>query len=338
MSLPPRSGPPEIFSTCPPWDGGDGRAFRDRIAAVARWSEAAGCRGILVYSDNAQADPWLVAQIVIGSTRALCPLVAVQPVYMHPYTVAKLVASLGALYGRRVYLNMVAGGFKNDLNALDDPTPHDRRYQRLSEYATVIVRLLEGSGPIRFAGEFYRLEKAGLKPGLPPGLMPGFFVSGSSAAGLEAARALAATAIRYPKPAGDPGEAAPPEGVACGIRVGIISRTTESEAWEAARLRFPEDRRGRLAHQLAMKVSDSAWHRQLSDLAREEGASPYWLVPFENYKTMCPYLVGSYERVAQELRAYIALGSRTFILDVPHDAEDLLHARRAFDRAGEAAA
>ncbi|MGH9797315.1 MAG: LLM class flavin-dependent oxidoreductase, partial [Candidatus Polarisedimenticolia bacterium] len=250
-----------------------------------------------------------------------------------PCTVAKLVASLGALYGRRVCLNMVAGGFKNDLNSLNDTTPHDRRYQRLMEYTTVITRLLVEDGPISYAGEFYRVEKLSLKPALPRALRPGIFISGSSAAGMAAARALGATAIRYPRPAGEEPDDVVPAGVACGIRVGIISRAEEPQAWEAARVRFRDDRRGQLAHQLAMKVSDSEWHRQLSALGTAPGASPYWLAPFENYKTMCPYLVGSYERVGEELRRYMALGSRTFILDVPPDAEDLRHARHAFERA-----
>jgi alkanesulfonate monooxygenase len=35
---------------------------------------------------------------------------------------------------------------------------------------------------------------------------------------------------------------------------------------------------------------------------------PYWLRSFENYKTFCPYLVGSYSTVAEELARYIALG------------------------------
>ena len=40
-----------------------------------------------------------------------------------------------ARHGQRLWLNMVAGGFKNDLAALNDDTPHDKRYQRLVEYA-----------------------------------------------------------------------------------------------------------------------------------------------------------------------------------------------------------
>ena len=94
-----------------------------------------------------------------------------------------------------------------------------------------------------------------------------------------------------------------------------------------------------LTHQLAMKVSDSAWHKQLSELAAAtaSGESPYWLVPFQNYKTMCPYLVGSYEQLAAELAGYLAAGYRTFILDVPPDREELGHVGMAFARALEVA-
>ena len=116
---------------------------------VARSSEKYGCRGILVYADNALVDPWPVAQIIIQKTRGLCPLVAVQPIYAHPYAIAKLIATCGFLYGRRVYLNMIAGGFKDDLAALADPTPHDRRYDRLREY-TEIVKLLLAGGAVSY--------------------------------------------------------------------------------------------------------------------------------------------------------------------------------------------
>ena len=100
-------GPVEVFSTCPPIRG-EGGAYLQKVADAARWSEQAGCRGMLVYADNSQLDAWLVSQTIVENTQALSPLVAVQPAYMHPYTVAKMVTSLGYLYRRRVYLNMVA--------------------------------------------------------------------------------------------------------------------------------------------------------------------------------------------------------------------------------------
>jgi len=325
----------EVFSTCPPSSGFDTRSYLNEVVRVARWSEGAGCKGILVYSDNSLVDPWLVAQVIITSTRSLCPLVAVQPVYMHPYTVARMASTFGSLYGRRIYLNLVAGGFKNDLVALGDATPHDRRYDRLVEYTTIIRRLLSETGPVDCAGDFYRVDKLRLSTPLPSDLFPGLFISGSSEAGIAAARAIGATAIEYPKPAEEYAAATAPDGVTHGIRVGIIARAGEQDAWDLARARFPEDRRGQIAHQLAMKVSDSVWHGQLSRRGAGDQGGPYWLVPFQNYKTMCPYLVGSYERVATELGRYAGLGHRAFILDVPRDPDDLHHAAHAFHRALE---
>ncbi len=323
----------EIFSTCPQAMDSGREAYAQRVIDVARWSERLGCKGILVYSDNRQLDPWLVSHLIIQHTKALCPLVAVQPVYMHPYTVAKMMATFAHLYRRRIYLNMVAGGFKNDLAALNDPTPHDRRYDRLIEYTQVIRRLAEASAPVTFEGEFYKVQGLKLTPPVPPDLFPGIFVSGSSEAGLRAAQAIGATAVKYPK--APDAESGPDEGVGAGVRIGIIARPETEAAWAVAHARFPEDRKGQLTHQLAMKVSDSVWHRQLSELAEAAASqeSPYWLLPFENYKTMCPYLVGSYDCVGDELARYIGMGYRSFILDIPPDEEELRHTHAAFEHA-----
>jgi alkanesulfonate monooxygenase len=329
----------KVFATCPPSYTADPRSYQAQVAEVARWSEEAGCEGTLVYTDNAIVDPWLVAQTIVLATTRLCPLVAVQPVYLHPFAVAKMVASLGFLHGRRVYLNMVAGGYKGDLNALNDPTPHDERYARLIEYTQLILLLLRG-GPVTFEGRYYRVTNAKLGPPFPPELMPGVFVSGSSAAGVAAAKALGGTAVQYPRPAAEY-EASGPVGVdESGVRVGIVTRADGEEAWEVARSRFPEDRKGQLTRQLATKVSDSEWHHQLAG-TQTGGASstdPYWLVPFENYKTNCPYLVGSHQRVAAEIARYVGVGYRSFILDVPASQEELGHVRRVFDLAGAALA
>ena len=323
----------ELFSTCPQSCDGDPATFARRVADVARWSDAAGCTGILVYSDNRLVDPWLASQIIIQSTKSLCPLVAIQPVYMHPYAVAKMVTSLGLLHGRRIYLNMVAGGFKNDLTALNDTTPHDKRYERLIEYTLIIRQLLAGATPVSFDGAFYSVKNLKLTPTLLPELFPGIFVSGSSEAGFAAAKAIGATAVKYPKQPGE--EIAPDEGVGAGVRVGIIAREDGDDAWRVAHQRFPQNRKGQLTHQLAMKVSDSVWHGQLSGLAEAtaSGGSPYWLVPFQNYQTMCPYLVGSYEQVGDELSRYITVGYRSFILDIPPTEEELHHTNEAFQRA-----
>jgi alkanesulfonate monooxygenase len=323
-----------LYATAPPYVPTDPRDYAQHVAQVARWSEEAGCEGILVYTDNSLLDPWLCAQIVIQSTRALVPLVAVQPVYMHPYWVAKKIATLSFLYGRRVDLNMLAGGFKTDLQALCDDTPHDRRYDRMVEYTTIVKRLAAG-GPVTFEGEFHRVQNLALTPRLPAHLQPRILVSGSSEAGLAAAGALDALPVQYPAPASDNAVHAP----RFGIRVGIVARDDEDEAWSVAKARFPEDRAGQLKHQLAMKVSDSSWHKQLSGLAKEHvHRDTYWMIPFTNYKTFCPYLVGTYDVVAVELARHFRKGCSTMILDVPIGCEELEHVKRAIRRGAELAA
>lgn len=328
----------KIFTTCPTTLLAQPDISFRELEKAARCSEAAGCEGMLVFTDNAQLDPWLVSQIIVESTDRLCPLVAIQPVYMHPYSVAKMITSLAFLHGRRVYLNMVAGGFKNDLTALNDLTPHDDRYLRLVEYTTVIQKLLRSADAANFEGRYYKVANLKMTPPLPANLMPGLLVSGSSEAGMQAARQLGATAVEYPKPPAEYAPAAPGnEAAANGIRIGIIARPQDTEAWSVARARYPEDRKGQLTHQLAMKVSDSSWHRQLSELgngnASAEKENPYWLVPFQNYKAICPFLVGGYDHVADELGRYVDAGYRTFILDAPPSEEEMEHVGAVFERA-----
>jgi len=326
----------ELYSTCPQSKDARRGDYARSVSEVARWSEEAGCRGMLIYTDNSIVDPWVVAQHVIATTGFLRPLVAVQPVYMHPYSAAKKVASIALLYGRAVDVNLVAGGFRNDLRALGDATPHDERYDRLVEYATIFRQLLEDGGGVSFEGRYYRVANARLNPRVPPELRPRLLISGSSPAGRAAAQSIDAVAIRYPQPPEEENEAdLRANGLEHGIRVGIIAREHAAEAWAVARSRFPRRREGELAHKLAMNVSDSEWHRQLSSGpdGGEHEPHPYWLEPFKSYGTFCPYLVGSYGRVADELSRYLALGVRTLITDIPREPDDLHHARQVVSTA-----
>jgi alkanesulfonate monooxygenase len=319
----------ELFSTAPQSADYAAKRFLPRLAEVARWSEAAGCTGILIYSDNSLVDSWLAAQFVIEQTNQLSPLVALQPVYMHPFSAAKMVASLSYLHGRRMSLNMIAGGFRNDLLALCDETPHDQRYSRLIEYTLVLKGLLSEQHPLTFSGKYYKVKNLVLKPSLAPELFPRLLISGSSEAGRDAAKALGAVAVEYPEPGASYDRSVPRDN--CGIRIGIITAEGADEAWQIAHRRFPGDRTGQLKHLLAMRVSDSQWHKQLSSIYNSEAERGiYWLWPFKNYNTFCPYLVGSRAQVSDELAKYMAAGFRTYILDIPSEESDLHCAGETF--------
>jgi alkanesulfonate monooxygenase len=257
---------------------------------------------------------------------------------MHPYSAAKMVASLSYLHGRKLCLNMIAGGFRTDLMCLRDEHEHDERYERLKEYTLIIQRLLSDEGPVTVTGRYYKVKDLIMKPALPRDLLPEIFVSGSSQAGMSAAHTLGAISVHYPSPSGDYPENRGHSG--SGIRIGIIAEEHRGAAWERAMRRFPGDRSGQIRHIVAMKASDSDWHKQLSKIDREAGDNTgiYWLWPFKNYKTFCPYLVGSYDEVSHEISKYMRAGFDNYILDIPVEETDLAQAVICFQRAAETVA
>ena len=156
-----------LFSTCPPSSQYKGDYLR-KVKDIAAWCDDAGIEGILVYTDNSLVDPWLVSQVILTTTSNLAPLVAIQPVYMHPYTAAKMVATFSHLYNRRIFLNMVAGGFVNDLVALGDSTEHDERYDRLIEYVSIMKLLFEGPESVTYTGTYFAIKNLTIKPQIYP--------------------------------------------------------------------------------------------------------------------------------------------------------------------------
>ena len=89
-----------------------------------------------------------------------------------------------------------------------------------------------------------------------------------------------------------------------------------------------------------MRISDSVWHKQLSEMIKDTGEvqGVYWMWPFQNYQTFCPYLVGSYAEVAEEVARYMRNGFKSFILDIPPSQEELIHSQAVFDHALKGAA
>ncbi|MEU1516188.1 LLM class flavin-dependent oxidoreductase [Streptomyces sp. NPDC005811] len=322
-----------LYTTFPSAAGRTSWEFRERLIQEAKWAEAAGIRGMLVYSDNTLLDPWAAAQLLIENTVRFVPLVAVNPAYMHPFSVARMISSIGFLQERRVDLNYVIGGFPRHLRELGCGLDHDRRYDRLTEYAEIVRQLLDGDRPVSYDGQFYRLDHATVTPPLKPGLKPRVFVSGTSDACRTAQRRFGATRLAYPREIGEYGDGTPL--VDGGFRLGIIARDTAEEAWAVAHARFPSDPLGEEVHEIAAETVESQWHLSLS---RDAFQSPspkdtYWLYPFRAYKTFCPYLVGTYEQVGKLLARYLALGVSTLILDEITEETDLHHSMRALRHA-----
>lgn len=327
-----------VYSTAPASTDRDPTDYRRLAIDVARWTEAAGCRGLLVYTDNSLLDPWAASLLMMSQTRELVPLVAVQPVYMHPFTVARMVSTLQFLHGRTVDLNFVTGGFAQHMHALGCALEHDARYDRLLEYVQAVRDLLTSSRPCSYRGEYYQLDRVTLHPRSDRALSPAMFISGSSDASRRTQLSLGVPRLAYPRLVGeysDPHESLQDSG----IRIGIIARDSAAEAWDEAHRRFPVDQTGEELHEMAARTVESRWHQELSQRALDSSApvGPYWLYPFRAYKTFCPYLVGDYRQVGEFLAAYLRHGVDTIVLDVPKAEDDLGHSMMALDMATRSA-
>lgn len=310
---------------------GDPQKYWENIVNLADWSEQYGCTGLLLFTGNDTfIDPWVAAHGMLARTRTLAPLVAVNPIYMHPFTAAKMIMSLSRMYGRKVYLNLVTGTATSYLESLGDRLTHDDRYARLLEYGQVIRRLLQHTRPVTCAGRFYHLEHVQLLPGLPEALQPEFVLAGQSPAAREVCRALDAVGMQMLRASLD--EAI--DGVR-GMHFGIVTRPIDADARRVAAEWFPESEEDRLLLDLSMRNTDSTWKRELHDAAGgpADPASPYWLTPFRNFKADSPYLVGDYGRVADVIARLIHKGIDTFIVDLPASEEEFRHVHAAFEAA-----
>lgn len=302
-----------IIGSTPSSAGDTRHDFIGRFDRTVRRLDEAGWTSALIYTSNAGLDPWVLAQRLIVASSTLRPLVAVQPIYSHPFTVANKVASLATLYGRGVDLNFVAGDHPRDREGLDDALEHDRRYDRITEYAGIVHALLSSPRPVTRTGVFFTVRNLQIPERPRPEERPAFLISGSSPAAQATAKAISACAIEYP----DPPRTAREEPVSLerGLRIGIIAAGTEEKAWDVAKRRFPPSEDGAAMRTFASKASDSHWVKGLLMAPEQAEGDPYWLGPFKNFHRACPYLVGSHVQVEAALKSYIRAGYRTFLID-----------------------
>ncbi|HLJ88851.1 MAG TPA: LLM class flavin-dependent oxidoreductase [Candidatus Angelobacter sp.] len=327
-----------IMGTCPTFQYGIPAAeYLERVRVAAVRAEKNGWTAMLIYSDHRQLDPWLVANLMLSGTTTISPLVAVQPLYMHPFSVAKMVSSMSMIYGRPVHLNFISGGFPRDLETFCDACSHDERYARMVEYGSIIRTLLTQKSPCSFRGKYYGVEGLQLRfgPMLPQHCAPIFTTSGSSPAGLAAARKLRARAIQYLRPAHEYCGIQLSPDLEYGARLGIVTRDSSDKAWDDARKRFPENPAGVEVRQYSISISDSVWVKELGKEVHVPEGHPYWLGPYRNNQAACPFLVGAKEVVALELADYIELGHRTFLIENTESDEDAEQIGNAFKLAEE---
>ncbi|GAA4075473.1 LLM class flavin-dependent oxidoreductase [Actinomadura miaoliensis] len=311
----------------------DGYSHLDHMADVARATELSGFVGGLLPSFPFTDDPWAAAASLARETTTYRFMIAFQPGFLHPVQAARMSASLQRATGGRVVYNIISGGGGPAQLWWGDKVGHDDRYARTSEFLDVLKGVWDG-GPFTHHGRFYRVEGAGLPERLAGQPFPEIYFSGSSRAAIEAAGRHADHYLSWLEPF--PALAAKFDQVrehsaAIGrsprfaVRIDVLARETEDEAWEEIRRGWrhvdPELLRGPEAS------GDSVgWLRGQSFIDwpvreyRELEASPNVWGGFHLLRGGPAFgLVGSYAQVAARLDELIALGVDAFILaGVPH--------------------
>ena len=315
-----------VLATTPAPQAADGD-FLQQFTDFAQRAERNQIDGLLIFCSHRYFDPWAVAATILQSTKTITPLVALQPYALAPFTAAKLIWSLTTLHHRRIDLNLITGAAKDELDQIGEQLDHDERYERATEYMTVVSALLSSDEPLMHDGRFYRYPGLLMYSRLDPEVRPQIFVAGSSAAGRKMAAAVADVAITHPEPVeqfADTFSSPARKDLGTGIRIGLVARPTKEEAWSAARTLFPEKRITRIMTAMR-KRSESDWMRRLAHLATQEGVydEVYWTGAFG--KESMPTLVGAYREVADYLERYLALGVRTIILGGTYAEEDFQH-------------
>lgn len=212
------------------------------LQQVALAADNLGYYGVLIPTGKSCEDSWLVASALAPITRKLRYLVAVRPGLQPPTLAARMTATLDRLSEGRLLINVVTGGDPVENKGDGIFLSHADRYQVTREFLDVFSRLLKGE-KVDFSGEHIRVEGAELL--FPPVQEngPPLYFGGSSDEAIDVAAEQIDTWLTW-------GE--PPEQVAAklarmrdrvgergrklnyGIRLHVIVRETEEEAWAAA--------------------------------------------------------------------------------------------------------
>jgi alkanesulfonate monooxygenase len=306
-------------------------SYVEELMRIASFCDFNGFAGILLFTGNdVFIEPWSMAQHILAHTSKSSPLIAVNPAYMHPFTVAKLVSSFALLYERKVYLNMVTGTAVSDLRSLGEQYSHEDRYERLGEFICVVRELLAATRPLSFKGKFYATNNLQLRPRLPAALMPEFLIAGQSDAAHRVSRQMGCIMMQMLPPNLEEGIAA------AGVNFGIFTRPTRGQARREAKLLFRDSLENRELLKYTMENTDSVWKRRLNEAGQtgELHENGYWLLPFLTYQADCPYLVGSYADIGARLRRFAEKNVGTIILDVVAEEKELQHVCKALALSG----
>lgn len=332
----------------------------DYVKQVAIAADSLGYEGVLIPTGRSCEDPWVVASSLIPVTKRLKFLVAVRPGLHQPSLAARMAASFDRLSGGRLLINLVTGGDRAELEGDGVFLDHAQRYEQSAEFIRIWREILERShegGTLDYEGEHLSVKGAKLLfPPLQKPYPPVYF-GGSS----EAAHDLAAEQVdayltwgeppaEVAKKIADVREKAARHGrsVKFGIRLHVIVRETEDEAWaDADRLISRLKDETVVQAQAAFARMDSEGQRRMAALhaggsrrtrAELEISPNLWAGVGLVRGGAGTALVGDAATVAERLREYAALGADSFVLSgYPHLEESIRFAELVFPLLGKRA-
>jgi len=303
--------------------------YMQNVQEHARWADEHGLYGMVIYNFHTSLDPLLTAQLVLSTTRQIRPMVAVQPAYMHPFALARAMATLAYIYRRGVDLNVVAGASPLDMRKIGDTLEGEERHERLREYVSAIRSLSKGTTTLQ--GRYYHLEDLVVQPALSPAYQPCIYIPGSSEASCQTVQACADSSLLMAKPlAHIQEEIQRLNGDRCNLRhamiVGVITRKTTQAAWEATSTLAHQDRRTKVTNRMFIAQTSSYQHRANLALAEQQTIFD-GLLWYGSAKIGidAPKLVGSYAEVRAALRRYAEAGITDILLDLPDDPREYDH-------------
>lgn len=300
---------------------------------IAQATDRLGYTGGLIPTGKTCEDPWMLAASLAPETERLKFLVAVRPGLMTPSVAARMASTLDRISNGRLLINVVAGGNPVELAGDGVFLQHDERYEETDEFLTIWRSLMEGK-EVDFNGKYLKVEKGRLL--YPPVQKPHppIYFGGSSTAGLDVAAKHTDVYLTWGEPPAQVEQKikevrrlADLEGrtVRFGIRLHVIVRETEHEAWDAAErlIQYLDDETIAFAQRAFAQMDSVGQNRmvQLRNNGREalEISPNLWAGIGLVRGGAGTALVGDPYQVAERMKEYASLGIETFVLSgYPH--------------------
>ena len=315
------------------------------LRQIAQAADQLGYYGVLLPTGRSCEDSWIIASAVAPFTERLRYLVAVRPGLQSPSDAARMTATLDRVSNGRLLINVVTGGDPVENKGDGIFLPHNERYEVTREFLTVYNDLLEGKA-VNFSGKHIRIEDGRLL--FPPvqAPRPPLFFGGSSDAGIDVAVDTVDKYLTWGEPPADVADkiakvkaVAEQRGrkLSFGIRLHVIVRETNAEAWAAADdlIKHVTDDTIASAQTIFARM-DSVGQQRMSQLHggrrdKLEISPNLWAGVGLVRGGAGTALVGDPQTVAARIREYQDLGIDTFILSgYPHLEEAYRFAELVF--------